>query len=69
MLIGYMNTVQSKRPEKDLENPPSQIVNPIPDPINEHNMREWKKYEDSRKNLQETLDKSPKVWYTIYVTG
>lgn len=38
-----------KRPEKDTENPPGQIITPIPDAITERNIREWKKWEDQRK--------------------
>ncbi len=46
-----------RRPEKDTEHPPGQIVNPIPDAITERNIRAWKKWEESRKkcNLCQTI--------------
>lgn len=46
-----------KRPEKDLENPPGQIHNPIPGPDTlQHNIKEWEKYESSRNKFQRFLD-------------
>lgn len=45
-----------KRPEKDTVNPPGQIVNPIPDAITEHNIREWKKYEQERNHKPPTFE-------------
>ena len=48
------------RPEKNTTNPPGQIVNPIPDAITEHNIREWKKWEESRKKV---LDKPSNKCY------
>jgi hypothetical protein len=49
--VGIRSIVIHKRPEKDIDNPPGQIVNHIPDAITEHNIRQWKKWEESRKTI------------------